>query len=210
MSVFEHIHASAVTGSLTMFDRLIFKGHRTRLFQPDALRAFLWTQGFPLTQWTKFVTAATEAISLNAQALASQAGRPYIHLEGLATRSATSKEGPARGIAQRDGVVEGLVCVLWAVEPCRSFDIRRNHRTHQLEISSNGAARWVTSAMKVAIFAGMQHGAPVHRVVRWGRRAGSRHVWRTWHGVTAPSFRIQGPMSQLHSSVTPPPDAAAS
>ncbi len=53
-------------GGVTMFDRLIFKGHLTRLFGPDALRAFLWTRGFPLTQWTKFVTAATEAISLNA------------------------------------------------------------------------------------------------------------------------------------------------
>jgi hypothetical protein len=105
MSVFEDIHASTVIGSLTMFDRLIFKGHLTRLFRPDALRAFLWTQGFPLTEWTKFVTAATEAISLNAQALASQAGRPYIHLEGLATRSATSKEDLARGIASETALL---------------------------------------------------------------------------------------------------------
>jgi hypothetical protein len=43
------------------------------------------------------------------------------------TRGQT-KEDLARSIAERDGVGEGLGCVLRIVEPCRSFALRRNHR----------------------------------------------------------------------------------
>lgn len=50
--------------------------------------------------------------------------------------SGQTKEDLARGIAERDGITEGLVCVLRIVEPCRSFDLRRNHASHQLEVIS--------------------------------------------------------------------------
>jgi hypothetical protein len=44
MSVFEDMHAARVTGSLTMFDRLIFKGHLTGLYKPGSISAFLWSR----------------------------------------------------------------------------------------------------------------------------------------------------------------------
>jgi hypothetical protein len=34
MGAFEDIHRESVIGSLTMFDRLIFKGHLSRLYKP--------------------------------------------------------------------------------------------------------------------------------------------------------------------------------
>jgi hypothetical protein len=44
----------------------------------------------------------------------------------------------ARQVAAREGVQEGLVCVLTAVEVCRSFDIQRNRQAQKLELVS----RW--------------------------------------------------------------------
>jgi hypothetical protein len=42
----------------------------------------------------------------------------------------------ARGIAERDGITEGLVCILRALEPCQSFKLRSNHSTHRLDVVS--------------------------------------------------------------------------
>lgn len=134
MSVFEDIHAARVTGSLAMFDRLIFRGHLTNFYKPGSVRVFLWNQGVPLTGFGAWAKKATDAICENAHAVASEAGRPVIYLEQNVTRdTGQTKEDMVRKIAQRDGITEGLICVLRTLEPCLSFDIRRNHATHQLE-----------------------------------------------------------------------------
>lgn len=47
MGAFEEVHASRITGSLTMYDRLIFKGHLTSLYKQDGARCYLWSQALP-------------------------------------------------------------------------------------------------------------------------------------------------------------------
>jgi hypothetical protein len=134
MSVFEDTHASGVLGSLTMFDRLVFKGHLTGLYNRGAISAFLWSQGFPLTEWSRYTQQATATITANAKALAAQADRPYIYLDHATTRwKGQTKESLARSIAERDGISEGLICVISIVEPAQSFDVRPNPETHRLE-----------------------------------------------------------------------------
>ena len=64
--------------------------------------------------------------------MAEQAGRPVLYLNDNSVR----KEELARQIAQRDGIEQGLVCVLTAVEPCWTFDIRRNRAEKKLELVS--------------------------------------------------------------------------
>ena len=135
MGSFESVHGRRVVGSLAMFDRMIFKGHLMRLYRPDGVRVMLWNLGSPLTQFGAWTKAATEALCVHAQETAKAAGRPYVYLAHATTRdTGRTKEDLARGIAERDGITEGLVCVLAAVEPCRSFTVRRNHVTHRLEV----------------------------------------------------------------------------
>lgn len=86
MSVFEDTHASRVRGSLTMFDRLIFKGHLTGLYKQGGIRAFLWSQGYLLTEWSRYTQQATAMITAKAKALAAEAGRPYLYLDHATTR----------------------------------------------------------------------------------------------------------------------------
>ncbi len=57
-------------------------------------------------------------------------GREVRYLASARTR----KETVAREIAARDGITEGLVCVLKCVEPCASFEIYRNAKTKRLEL----------------------------------------------------------------------------
>ena len=137
MGSFESVHQGRVVGSLAMFDRMIFKGHVKRLYIPDGVRIFLWSQGVPLTRFAEWAKATTEALCVHAQRTAEAAGRPYIYLENNTTRdSGQTKEDLARAIAERDGITEGLVCILRAVEPGRSFQVRRNHATHRIEVVS--------------------------------------------------------------------------
>lgn len=134
MGCFEDLHAKRIVGTLTMFDRMIFRGHLTKLFAPGAVSAFLWAQGFPMKEFTHYAQATTERITANAKHLAAEAGRPYIYLDHARTRlGAQKKEDMARAIAERDGVREGVVCLISVVEPCRSFQVRANHKTHLLE-----------------------------------------------------------------------------
>lgn len=107
-----------------MFDRLIFKGHLTRFFPPGAIRRFLWSEGTPLTEFRRWAKQATTTLVDQAEALAAEAGRPSIYLrETVTSDSGQTKEELARSIALRDGVIEGLVCVLRAVESCYSFTV---------------------------------------------------------------------------------------
>jgi hypothetical protein len=68
----------------------------------------------------------TDASLAQAQAL----GREVRYLNS----GQVSKEDTARAIAARDGITEGLICVLRAVEPCLSFQIHRNRASKRLEI----------------------------------------------------------------------------
>lgn len=67
--------------------------------------------------------------------MASDAGRPYLYLGAAHTKAkGSSKEDLARSIAKRDGITEGLICVLGTVEPCSSFDVNKNASTYRLEV----------------------------------------------------------------------------
>jgi hypothetical protein len=135
MSNFESIFQESVIGKLAMADRIIFKGHLLGLYPDGAFDAFLYRQGVLLKNFKPFVTRATAEVKQHAKDMAAAAGRPYIYLDRPHTHaSEQSKEDIAREIAKRDGVQEGLICVLSVLEPCWSFGVRGNHDTHRLEV----------------------------------------------------------------------------
>ena len=61
MDSFEDIHRRHITGSLAMFDRMIFKGHLSHLFKPDAVRALVWAQGYPMARVASSTSRPTSA-----------------------------------------------------------------------------------------------------------------------------------------------------
>src|SRR4051794_38729650 len=118
-----------------MFDRMIFKGYLSALYKQDGARSFLWSQGVLLKDFTAYAEATTEQIAENARRLAREAGRPVISFHHVKTRHQPHlKEDLARSIAERDGITEGIVCVISAVEPCWSYQVRRSMKTHRIEL----------------------------------------------------------------------------
>jgi hypothetical protein len=129
-TAFETTYGDAIIGKLTAIDRLIFHGHLMCFFRPGAFETFLWQQQVLLKDFKGYVSKATTAIRDHALKMAAEAHRPYIHLNHFAG----GKDEMAKKIAKRDGITDGLICVLSTLELNGSFDVQANHRTHKLEI----------------------------------------------------------------------------
>jgi hypothetical protein len=62
--------------------------------------------------------------------LAEAAGRPVISFDHVKTRNYSQrKDALAQSIADRDGIVDGIICVISAVESCISFQVRCSFAT---------------------------------------------------------------------------------
>jgi len=133
MKSFLEQHGESISGTINTFDRVIFKGHLNGFFPSGAFARYLWQRDVLLKDAGRFFEAETRRIRDHIESMA--ADRPVEYLAGASThRSGSSKEARAREIAERDGVTEGLVCVLSVVEPCRSFTVVGNRRTQRLEV----------------------------------------------------------------------------
>ena len=110
-------HAEKITGVLSCFDRLIFKGYLP-FSHPKGMEAFLAQRGILLKDFRAFALEHSATIKAHGLAVAEQAGRPYIHL-----RKRIRKEDRVRQIIRAEGLTEGLVCVFGVQESCSSFKI---------------------------------------------------------------------------------------
>lgn len=117
MKKFIDKHAHKITGTISCFDRIIFKGYLP-LGWSGAMEQFLNSRGILIKDFKQFVPKQAQRIKDHAKALAERTGRPYVHLNHT-----LRKEQCARKIAATDGITRGLVCILAAVEGCQSFKI---------------------------------------------------------------------------------------
>ena len=107
MGVFEDLHRDRITGSLAMFDRMIFKviclactNRRSPLL--------LLVSGCALKDFTAYAKASPEGIANNARKLVNDARRPVISFDHVKTRNRTQHKAElAKSIAERDGVTDG-------------------------------------------------------------------------------------------------------
>jgi len=135
MDDFQKAHEDAIEGTLTMFDRIIFRGYLSNLFPDGAFARFLNANGVLLKDFRVFVQQTSAELKAHIERLAAEAGRPYQYLEAATTKSSgTSKEELARAIAERDHITDGLICVLAVVEPCQSFTVQGNRAARKLEV----------------------------------------------------------------------------
>ena len=130
MNEFVQRFAGSVTGCLSGFDRVLFRGTYRRLAHVGGLMSCLWAWRVLLKDfggWAESLTAGVRAASERAMA---EAGRPVVYLAG----PSVSKEEYARDVARRDGVTAGPVCLLKAVEPCQTYDVHRDRAKKVLEL----------------------------------------------------------------------------
>ncbi len=132
MNAFVQRHRESVIGILHGFDRVRIRGTLRWLCYPEGLAKHLSKMHVLLKDFKDYVQEFTERVRGGIQRVAQAAGRPVEYLAS----PGVSKEARARQIAERDGITQGLIGVLSAVEPCRSFEIYRNRTTRRLELRS--------------------------------------------------------------------------
>jgi hypothetical protein len=130
MQLFLTRHAAEVKGTLSGFDRVRFRGTIRWLANLPGMGTWLNRAHVLLKDFKGYAMGLTERIKLATQELAEKAGRPVVYLPSSSLR----KEDVAGEIAERDGVNEGLVCVLSAVEPCLTFSVGPNREAKRLEL----------------------------------------------------------------------------
>lgn len=131
MSSFLDVHEAKIKGALSGFDRVRFRGTLRMLANTKGLGCFLNVMRVLLKDFKEWSMELTERIRRAAAELAGVRQRPVIYL----CSCHTDKEALARQIAQRDGITEGLICVLTCVESCQTFTIRKNAAEKKLELT---------------------------------------------------------------------------
>jgi hypothetical protein len=129
MERFLQRHASRVLGSISGFERVLFRGVLRSIHHVPGLDYFMGSQrvGFKDFRW--FVEKFSAGIK-RAEQIAQRAGRP----SQFVPSGKASKEALVRKLLEQKPVKEGLICVLSCVEPCVTFTVRRDREKRQLRL----------------------------------------------------------------------------
>lgn len=130
MKRFVERHRDRISGTLSGFDRMLFRGTLRSITHVKGLEIFLYSHHVLMKNFGSYVVGLSQQLVAHAKELASKAARPYVYLPG----SKASKEELALQIMARDGVKQGLICVFACVEPCQSFDLRKNAVKKHLDL----------------------------------------------------------------------------
>ncbi len=130
MNQFVEKYSSKLVGVISGFDRLVLKGTLRPLSYTAGMMNLLYEKGVLLKDFRSYVEEVSEQLKEASQQEAGRLGRTNRYLGSSQTR----KEPIARAIAQKEGIEEGLVCLLRTVEPCISYDVFRNRERHRLEL----------------------------------------------------------------------------
>jgi len=125
-------HSDKITGTLSGFDRLVFRGVLQPIAYVEGFKRLLWKHQVLLKDFGPYAQRLTNQLREASTFAAKEQGRPVQYLPS----SATNKEDVAQKIARRDGITSGLIAVLSCLEPCSSYEVFRNRDTKRLELVS--------------------------------------------------------------------------
>ena len=132
MKRFLERHRDRIVGTLSGFDRMLFRGSLRSIAHVKGLEIFLYSHHVLMKDFSSYVLKLSERLVAHAKELAHQAGRRYVYLPS----SKESKEELALQIAREERIKQGLIVVFACVEPCQSFDLRKDRATKHLELVS--------------------------------------------------------------------------
>jgi hypothetical protein len=125
MQSFIRRHQDKIKGVLSGLDRIRFRGTLRAIAHAWGLKHFLMAAGIYLRDFKGYALHVSRQVCQATIRCADEANRPLKYLSS----STTSKEEEALAIAKRDGITQGLVAILSALEMCWSFEVAHNERT---------------------------------------------------------------------------------
>jgi hypothetical protein len=122
-------HAEKIRGVLSGFDRLRFRGSLRQICYTEGMATFLSAVGVLLKDFGGYFHNTSQRVANRCKQIAQEEDRPLRYLPGPG-----DKELIARNYLQTRPIDTGLICVLSAVENCRSYEIHKNPATKHLEL----------------------------------------------------------------------------
>lgn len=114
---------TSIVGVLSCFDRVIFKGYLPLRDEGSVNRWVDRELRMRRKDFVPFLRQHSEDLVEYAQAMADDANRPYLYLEGK-----FDKERKIHQIIREDSLTEGLVAVLCVQETCRTVKLRYSQK----------------------------------------------------------------------------------
>jgi hypothetical protein len=108
-------HADKISGVLSCFDRVMFRGYLP-LSYAKGLEGFLYRQKVLLKDFKNYAPQVAERVKEHVKDLVAKAGAPFRHLP-----KKEPMEQQARRLAGEKALKEGIVCGFSQLETCRSF-----------------------------------------------------------------------------------------
>ena len=130
MKEFLERHREVILGTLSGFDRVLFRGSPDAMGYARGMDLKLRELGVRYDRYYDFVKRVSKGITDHAQALAKEQKRPLVHLNS----AYINKEEFAKEIQQRDGIEQGLICILTCVERCQTYALRRRGEQNWLHL----------------------------------------------------------------------------
>ncbi len=132
MKRFLERHNGRITGTLSGFDRVLFRGTLRSIAHVSGLEVFLYSQHVLFKDFGRYAESLSQRVVEQAKQMASKLERPYEYLPS----SKASKEELALQIMERDDIKQGLICIFACVEPCQSFDLKKDAVKKHLKLVS--------------------------------------------------------------------------
>ena len=130
MNEFIRKHESRTIGVLSGWDRVRFRGTIRMLAAVPGLMAWLTDNRVRLTAFKQFGLDLTARLKASVEQIAAAAKFPIRYLAS----STLSKEDLVQMLLKRGDISEGVFCVFSCVEPCRSFEIKRDRETKTIDL----------------------------------------------------------------------------
>jgi hypothetical protein len=131
MNEFISKYESQISGTLSGYDRLVIGGHLP-LRHKRGLNGYLWAKGLGLKDFGAHAESVSKQVKAASLERIEQAGRPVIYLNS----GRMDKQKTALEIARRDGITEGLICGLTALEMGSSYEVRPDRDSKKLVLHS--------------------------------------------------------------------------
>lgn len=119
-----------ISGVLSGFDRLVFRGYIRAFCCPEMFETFLAVTKVLHKDFGRFTQRVTEKVCARAKSDAERHGVPYRYLASCSS----DKETIARRFVEEHSIRGGPICVLGSVEPCKTWQIHRSRESKRIEL----------------------------------------------------------------------------
>lgn len=132
MNQFITNHRDRIAGVLSGWDRVRFRGTIRMLATVGGVVTWMMERlghGY-LKEFKSFAELVTSELQASVEKVAAAGGHSIRYLAA----SSLSKEDLVKELLAREGMTDGLVCVLSCVEPCRSFEVRSDRKAKSIDL----------------------------------------------------------------------------